>query len=82
MGGDPPYSWEKGGDPPGDPRDPRDPPWGPPPESREKGGDPPYKVVSGPKIFTVMAPQAKIGNIELLTSAQNVSGAPRNVIFN
>ena len=74
MGGDPPYSWEKGGDPPGDPRDP--------PESREKGGDPPYKVVSGPKIFTVMAPQAKIGNIELLTSAQNVSGAPRNVIFN
>ena len=57
-------------------------PPGDPPESREKGGDPPYKVVSGPKIFTVMAPQAKIVNIELLTSAQNVSGAPRNVIFN
>ena len=80
MGGDPPYSWKKGGDPLGTLGTPGIPP-GDPPDSREKGGDPPYKVVSGPKIFTVMAPQAKIVNIELLTSAQNVSGAPQNVIF-
>ena len=53
-----------------------------PPDSLEKGRDPPCKVVSGPIMFTVRAPQAKIYNIELFTSAQNVSGASQNVILN